>query len=552
MGKYTGPDGYLANYIAAIDGVEQEEVATEVVSLPYANPIGGSGTGIVPVSIKDRFKHFAQASDFGIEIGPGHDNTTQFAEAAAKLAPYGACLYLPATNVGGYLTDTIDVRGGNSAPSVMNIIGEGSANRAWGQNGDYNTGASLKLKANATGDCVVKSPAGSGRLVMENIALYQDLTQSGPKKGLVLEDQATYGDGADLTNVGIQGFTGTGLFIGVHRCRSTAISIWVLNCGSLTEPAVNQRAGDWLFLQPAFSNGDGLAYYVGAVSGVVHYGGGIFYSKTGCEIVSDAGEIGFYGMVWDRHDEFALRIAAASNPANYRPGRVFVGNRFLSNSRSAHNTYSDVINYDPNSQFIAPVFGGNSDGLAVLPKYHIENLGSGRVSLVAPHYGATVGETFGTALCNNMSTLNISSDYASGNYMTPLGGFLRALEIKAAFPRVYFWEEGAATNEKSMFLGQGSGGFGSISIENDNHTGATGVMVWDRAANVLTELAIAGTLSTAPLRWKNGIGVVQKLLSSTNPENNTELVIQATSNTSLTLKYKGSDGVIRSGSIALT
>jgi hypothetical protein len=40
--------------------------------------------------------------------------------------------------------------------------------------------------------------------------------------------------------------------------------------------------------------------------------------------------------------------------------------------------------------------------------------------------------------------------------------------------------------------------------------------------------------------------------SSLTPANNGELVIQATSNTSLTFKYKGSDGTVRSASLTLT
>ena len=39
--------------------------------------------------------------------------------------------------------------------------------------------------------------------------------------------------------------------------------------------------------------------------------------------------------------------------------------------------------------------------------------------------------------------------------------------------------------------------------------------------------------------------------ASVTPTSNGDLVIQATSNTSLTFKYKGSDGTVRSGSITL-
>ena len=40
--------------------------------------------------------------------------------------------------------------------------------------------------------------------------------------------------------------------------------------------------------------------------------------------------------------------------------------------------------------------------------------------------------------------------------------------------------------------------------------------------------------------------------ASATPVDNGDLVIQATSNTSLTFKYKGSDGTVRSGSITLS
>jgi hypothetical protein len=46
--------------------------------------------------------------------------------------------------------------------------------------------------------------------------------------------------------------------------------------------------------------------------------------------------------------------------------------------------------------------------------------------------------------------------------------------------------------------------------------------------------------------------VIQSPTSSATPANNGQLVVEATSDTSLTFKYKGSDGVVRSGSITLT
>lgn len=42
------------------------------------------------------------------------------------------------------------------------------------------------------------------------------------------------------------------------------------------------------------------------------------------------------------------------------------------------------------------------------------------------------------------------------------------------------------------------------------------------------------------------------ILSSIVPTNNGELVFEATSNTTITLKFKGSDGTVRSGTITLS
>jgi hypothetical protein len=66
-------------------------------------------------------------------------------------------------------------------------------------------------------------------------------------------------------------------------------------------------------------------------------------------------------------------------------------------------------------------------------------------------------------------------------------------------------------------------------------------------ANDKVELLItAGILED--LRDKS----IKQPLSSVNPTNNGELVFEATSNTTITVKYKGSDGTVRSGTITLT
>lgn len=52
--------------------------------------------------------------------------------------------------------------------------------------------------------------------------------------------------------------------------------------------------------------------------------------------------------------------------------------------------------------------------------------------------------------------------------------------------------------------------------------------------------------------WAGSAGAIFKPAASLTPENNGELMIEATSNTELTFKYKGSDGTVRSNTLTLS
>lgn len=62
--------------------------------------------------------------------------------------------------------------------------------------------------------------------------------------------------------------------------------------------------------------------------------------------------------------------------------------------------------------------------------------------------------------------------------------------------------------------------------------------------------------STLMTLTENGLqvkgNVLQSLPSSATPLNNGDMVFQASNNTTLTVKYKGTDGIVRSGTINLT
>ena len=68
-------------------------------------------------------------------------------------------------------------------------------------------------------------------------------------------------------------------------------------------------------------------------------------------------------------------------------------------------------------------------------------------------------------------------------------------------------------------------------------------------ADTIESVTTNGPITLSP----NGTGdVVVELDSSATPLNNGDLVIEATANTTLTFKLKGTDGTVRSGTITLS
>ena len=68
-----------------------------------------------------------------------------------------------------------------------------------------------------------------------------------------------------------------------------------------------------------------------------------------------------------------------------------------------------------------------------------------------------------------------------------------------------------------------------------------------------TKSSTATNDTVAPRMWLDHSGnIILELNSSVTPAQNGQLMVQATSNTSLTFKYKGSDGTVRSASLTLS
>lgn len=114
----------------------------------------------------------------------------------------------------------------------------------------------------------------------------------------------------------------------------------------------------------------------------------------------------------------------------------------------------------------------------------------------------------------------------------------KAAVVLNTTPIITLWDESRATDEKIWeFLAFNDDLY--LRTVNDAYSLAANAFVVHRGAGY----AIADVNFIVP--------VIQALSASINPINNGELVIQANSNTSLVMKYKGTDGVIRT-SAAIT
>jgi hypothetical protein len=111
---------------------------------------------------------------------------------------------------------------------------------------------------------------------------------------------------------------------------------------------------------------------------------------------------------------------------------------------------------------------------------------------------------------------------------------------------------GYNSNVAKLYLG----GAGAIQAVSTGYialcSSATNVFTQDtflsRSAPGVWQMGTSSTNATADLRLRS---VIQQPPATITPANNGDLVVEATSNTLLTFKYKGSDGTVRSGTLAV-
>ena len=149
-------------------------------------------------------------------------------------------------------------------------------------------------------------------------------------------------------------------------------------------------------------------------------------------------------------------------------------------------------------------------------------------------------------VCFDLQSGTVSAETPTGSgSIIPVGnGWYRCSTVATAI----------ATTTASVFLSVNNAS--SISTLTYAGDGTSGIYVWGAQIEVAstvgaylkTEATAVSTSYAAPIESPNGIAV--PLIASMTPARNGDMTFQLTSNTSLTIKVKGSDGTVRS--VALT
>lgn len=409
--------------------------ASDYSSKAFPIPLGGGNQAPVPVDIKTRWSNYASFEDFGISVFESDgvtvkDNTVALQNAIDKLQAVGGVLFAPPTNdreattvVSGPLTlREGTISGVNYDGASFAIVGIGQGDRTSFQNGRFDLGQGIKLKAGAAG-ALITSPAKAGHLIIENMLLNGN---DQPHRVIDLQDRDLvtqgYGFGAHLSQVYITAPGKAGLYAGSARGRGSTNWLWIEGCGAVGgEAALVQNAFDWEHYSIGLGVNDGPSLYLGAVSQVRFFGGALWQSG-GAIISSDCDNVDFIGVHFDEHREYALDVAAYTGSATRRGTRRFIDCRFSDNAHSvpSGSNFADILlrsNVD-DCYFAATAFEGVATGS---PKniYCVETQSGATFYADSFPFDAGAKKPYATAFTNDWSRVRFggteSATWGIGN-----------------------------------------------------------------------------------------------------------------------------------------
>lgn len=419
--KTSAPGSDLDGEVVGVDG-------------DFMPPIVGTTTSQVPASVKDRFRHWANArEDFGIRLYEDdgttiRDNTTRLQAAIDKLQAVNGCLWFPMPDESSRSLSTgpltlRDTSGyeGKSMSMVATSYGDPSMTTRdftvpSGQ--QYNSGVFLKLKSGGNG-AIITSPDGAGHLVLEKMGLDGNYTaQSGDYHAIDVQNLASgYGQGVKIRDCCIINAAKQGLYLGQARAMSSIDDTAIMYCGSSTQPAMLVNAYDTQINRLGIGQSRGVGLYIGTTAQFEMHGGAIWESESyNLQISPNALTVNISGVHFDGTQSHSV-VIEKSTDATRRAVRVlsncmFSGRNATGSGATTPNTYSDILTSCEDLTLIAPMFAGSADSPATaIPKHHIEFTSStARALIVGESYRSN---TYGTAFTDDWSCIRRSSPFGT-------------------------------------------------------------------------------------------------------------------------------------------
>lgn len=319
----------------------------------FAAPIG-SGGGVVPAELRQRFRNVANArTDFGIQLFEPdgitlRDNTTRLQAAIDNVQAYGGAIFFPNEGAQTILTGPVTMRETgvwNRMP--ISLIGEGSwdttrglRNSFVGPPTQFALGPGLKLIGNSAGS-LITSPPNAGMLTIERMTLDGNSTfQPTPRRVIDWVDApaVSYGFSGNLTEVSVTNSVAEGIWVGVNRSMGRFVDTWVQYCGALGGAAAwNIRTYDIQIERPGIGNNPGIGIFLGNSAQFEMNGGAMWNNDK--HLVVAAGTLSFIATGVHFDAATAAQVEVARYTADSRPPmRKLVGCYFSRRDTGASGT----------------------------------------------------------------------------------------------------------------------------------------------------------------------------------------------------------------------
>lgn len=405
----------------------------------FAAPIG-SGAGVVPAELRQRFRNVANArTDFGIQLYEPdgvtvRDNTTRLQAAIDTVSEYGGAIFFPNEGAQTVETGPVTLREtGTRQMMPLGLIGEpcwdttrSLRNSLVGPPTQYAMGPGLKLRNSSSGPLIF-SPDNAGMLTIERMTLDGNSSgQSAPRRVVDFETRASaYGFAGNFREVSILNSAAAGIFIGGNRAMGRFEDTWVQSCGTLGgEAGWVVQSYDTQIIRPGIGVCPGIGLDVLATAQFEMHGGAIWDCHHALRIGADALSLVVVGTTFDGSVNHQVLISKYTTDARI-PDRTFIGCRFQRRNTVTDNTFDDISSACENLSLIGCRFVGNAD-VSGSPKRSRWNLSFSTSAAKAVVDAACIADgananANGSGFTNNLAQVLRGANLEAGVYPADFG-----------------------------------------------------------------------------------------------------------------------------------